>query len=626
MISLLKSFYQHNEILSNNIKDNIVKYNRRIKYFFLVIPLMFIVMGYSIESIVYKDYTKFKLFHRFTRDFIFKVNLNIFPITIAFVSISILLVSMYKPNLIRAFWASLLSLGSLYAFIPKSEDYVVEFLYQVNIFIKENYLLTLVTVVLIYLSLITISKTKIIKLTVNGLEIFFLTSILYLEITGHYELFYFIKTFFSLFVNSVNLFSNIWGIVVTSFIVMVFLSLYNKKAMSLIFFIKNKVEVKRKLNHVNKFGELSSMEIVKVSDKMKMPLLRYESLPYVGVVVPAFNESTTINSTIESLLNVDYDKEKLSIFIVSDGSTDNYKHLILIDKPNGGKADALNLGLEYLPQAVNYMSVIDADSVVDKYSFRILATKAEADPNIAELAGTILPRQHKKGSGFKSLFLTNVQLFDYLSSFHGERGSLSLLNTILVVPGAFGFFRKDVLLELKGYPQNVLAEDGVLTINIHRKKKYSIGFIPEAVSYTQVPSTFADLRKQRIRWFKGLTELLVLIKSTWKENPRLTLVFLDYLLIEWITPLMIPIGLAIIVANPLIVTYPLFYSFMLLSIITPIIQGLLCFLMESSYRKVELSKLIYLPLILVISPFMTLWRNDALLDLRNRSWGRIKRY
>jgi len=438
--------------------------------------------------------------------------------------------------------------------------------------------------------------------------------------------FYFIKTFFSLFVNSVNLFSNIWGIVVTSFIVMVFLSLYNKKAMSLIFFIKNKVEVKRKLNHVNKFGELSSMEIVKVSDKMKMPLLRYESLPYVGVVVPAFNESTTINSTIESLLNVDYDKEKLSIFIVSDGSTDNYKHLILIDKPNGGKADALNLGLEYLPQAVNYMSVIDADSVVDKYSFRILATKAEADPNIAALAGTILPRQHKKGSGFKSLFLTNVQLFDYLSSFHGERGSLSLLNTILVVPGAFGFFRKDVLLELKGYPQNVLAEDGVLTINIHRKKKYSIGFIPEAVSYTQVPSTFADLRKQRIRWFKGLTELLVLIKSTWKENPRLTLVFLDYLLIEWITPLMIPIGLAIIVANPLIVTYPLFYSFMLLSIITPIIQGLLCFLMESSYRKVELSKLIYLPLILVISPFMTLWRNDALLDLRNRSWGRIKRY
>jgi len=122
MISLLKSFYQHNEILSNNIKDNIVKYNRRIKYFFLVIPLMFIVMGYSIESIVYKDYTKFKLFHRFTRDFIFKVNLNIFPITIAFVSISILLVSMYKPNLIRAFWASLLSLGSLYAFIDNYQQ------------------------------------------------------------------------------------------------------------------------------------------------------------------------------------------------------------------------------------------------------------------------------------------------------------------------------------------------------------------------------------------------------------------------------------------------------------------------------------------------------------------------
>ena len=297
----------------------------------------------------------------------------------------------------------------------------------------------------------------------------------------------------------------------------------------------------------------------------------------------------------------------------------------MIDKPNGGKADALNLGLEYLPLNVKYMSVIDANSVVDKYSFRILATQAEQDDKVVALAGTILPKD-EKCDNIKSMLLNNIQLFDYLSSFHGERGALSLLNAVLIIPGAFGFFNKWTLLELKGYPQDVLAEDGVLTIKLHGKRNARIKFIPEALSYTQVPSTFKDLRKQRIRWFKGLTELLSLFKNTWKNNKKLSLVFLDYFFIEWLTPVMIPVGIFVLISNPMMITYPLFYVFMLLAIATPIIQGILCLMMESSYRKVKLRKLVYLPLAVFISPLMVLWRNDALLDLRNRNWGFIKRY
>ena len=297
----------------------------------------------------------------------------------------------------------------------------------------------------------------------------------------------------------------------------------------------------------------------------------------------------------------------------------------MIDKPNGGKADALNLGLEYLPLNVKYMSVIDANSVVDKYSFRILATQAEQDDKVVALAGTILPKD-EKCDNIKSMLLNNIQLFDYLSSFHGERGALSLLNAVLIIPGAFGFLNKWTLLELKGYPQDVLAEDGVLTIKLHGKRNARIKFIPEALSYTQVPSTFKDLRKQRIRWFKGLTELLSLFKNTWKNNKKLSLVFLDYFFIEWLTPVMIPVGIFVLISNPMMITYPLFYVFMLLAIATPIIQGILCLMMESSYRKVKLRKLVYLPLAVFISPLMVLWRNDALLDLRNRNWGFIKRY
>ena len=385
--------------------------------------------------------------------------------------------------------------------------------------------------------------------------------------------------------------------------------MYNKKIMSIIFFIINKYKRKILLKNVTKNPKkYSNMEIVDITSKLKMALLKHSELPEVGVIVPAYNESAIINDTIKSLLKVDYSKRKLSIIIVSDGSTDNtvemlkykyrmrrmyikqstdlikhnkakavyksraYKNLILIDKPNGGKADALNLGLEYLPLNVKYMSVIDANSVVDKYSFRILATQAEQDDKVVALAGTILPKD-EKCDNIKSMLLNNIQLFDYLSSFHGERGALSLLNAVLIIPGAFGFFNKWTLLELKGYPQDVLAEDGVLTIKLHGKRNARIKFIPEALSYTQVPSTFKDLRKQRIRWFKGLTELLSLFKNTWKNNKKLSLVFLDYFFIEWLTPVMIPVGIFVLISNPMMITYPIFYVFMLLAIATPIIQG-----------------------------------------------------
>lgn len=136
----------------------------------------------------------------------------------------------------------------------------------------------------------------------------------------------------------------------------------------------------------------------------------------------------------------------------------------------------------------------------------------------------------------------------------------------------------------------------------------------------------ADLRKQRIRWFKGLTELLSLFKNTWKSNKKLSLVFLDYFIIEWVTPIMAPIGIFILISNPKMVTYSIFYIFMSLAIITPIIQGILCLLMEASYRKIKITKLVYLPLSILLSPLIILWRNDALLDLKNKNWGFIKRY
>lgn len=664
MIRFLKRIYRYNDILSKDTKDKILKHKRRIEYFLIFIPLMFIITGYYLNSIIQKDYTNFKLIYRFSQDFIYKVNFNIFPISLIFIALTVLIITMYKPNLVYLFWSSLTFLSLLYLLIPGTENYAIEIMYQANIIINEYEFLTSISLLSVFLSLIIYKGTRkrLAMLIKNGIELFLLISIIYLEIIGDYNFFFFLKSFIHLFITSINLFNGTWEIFVTLFVSLIFLSLYSKKALSIMFFIKNKISLEKEMKRIKGYGEVSNMEIVQISDKIEMPLLKHEHLPNVGVIVPAFNESTTICGTINSLLKVDYNVKSFLTLVVSDGSTDNtvemlkhkynmheifidkkpnliehkkaraiyvssvYKNLILIDKPNGGKADALNTGLEHLPEDIKYVSVIDADSIVDKYSFRILATTAEKDSKIAALTGTILPRQNKKGSGFKSSLLTNIQMFDYLNSFHGERGASSLINSILIIPGAFGFFKKNTLLELRGYPKDVLAEDGILTVKIHRKKGVKIKFVPEAISYTQVPSTFTDLRKQRIRWFKGLTELMTLLKNTWKKNLKLTFVFLDYLFIEWVTPIMAPIGLCVVIANPKMITYPIFYLFMLLAVVTPIIQGILCLAIESSYRKVKLSRLIYLPLTVIISPFMILWRNDALLDLKNRNWGVIKRH
>jgi len=662
-MNLLKELFSVNDGLSNKTKLNILKYKRRLEYFFVFIPITLIMIITSIECIKINNYTKLKLIHKLSINFINNVILNLMSIILITIIMSSIIVSIYKPKLNRIFWLAIFTLTAG-AMLTNTVDYIIEVLYQINVIYNNNKIFICAIMFSIFTIIFMNKKVRkcILKYIMNLIEIFLISSLAYLEITGVYQPLQFIRELIYMFVDVLRLLSSSSGSIITIFISCVFISLYSKQLRAVIFLLKNKVELFIKIKRLNKNRQNDNFEIVQITHKVKMPLLTLNNLPSMAVIVPAFNEATTILSTVDSLLDIDYGNDKFTIVVVSDGSTDNtiellrmkyrmhrsslahqelgltshgstgvyrsgqYKHLVLIDKPNGGKADALNLGIEHLTRDIKYVSVVDADSIVDKYSFRIFATVAEQNDKIKALTGTILPRKLSKKPGLKSRILTNTQLFDYLNSFHGERGSLSLLNAIIIIPGAFGFFDKETLIELGGYPKDALAEDGILTLNLHREKRIIIKFVPEAISYTQVPISFTDLRKQRMRWFKGLTELLILFNDIWKDNIRLSLVFLDYLLVEWITPIMTPIGIFIIIANPEMVTYPIFKLFMLLAIITPIIQGLLCMLIEFSYRKVDWGKLMYLPLSIILSPLLTLWRNDALLDLGNRGWGFIKRH
>ena len=233
---------------------------------------------------------------------------------------------MYKPNIVKMFWITFITLLAFYILLPDFDLYIIETLY--HLYILFNTYREIITWSLAIILIISLMVTKIrktfIKWLINGLEILIITSMIYLEIIGEYELFFFIKSFIKSFMVSMSFLNGIWGIAITAFIIGIFLSLYNKKIMSVIFFIINKFKRKRLLKKMIKNPENNpNMEILKVTSKLKMALLKHSELPEVGVIVPAYNESAIINDTIKSLLKVDYSKRKLSIIIVSDGSTDN---------------------------------------------------------------------------------------------------------------------------------------------------------------------------------------------------------------------------------------------------------------------------------------------------------------
>ena len=284
-------------------------------------------LGYLINSIKTKNYVDFKLFYLFLKNFVNNVLLNIGPISMISILIAIWLITMYKPNIVKMFWITFITLLAFYILLPDFDLYIIEILY--HLYLLFNTYKEIITGLLAIILITSLMITKVRKAFINGLEILIITSMIYLEIIGEYELLFFIKNFTKIFKNSMNLLNDVWGITVTVFIVSIFLSMYNKKIMSIIFFLTNKYKRKRLLKNVIRHpNKYPNMEIVKISEKVKMPLLKYKDLPEIGVVVPAYNESDIIGDTIESLLNADYEKDKLSIIIVSDGSTDDIVEML----------------------------------------------------------------------------------------------------------------------------------------------------------------------------------------------------------------------------------------------------------------------------------------------------------
>ncbi|MED3562059.1 glycosyltransferase family 2 protein, partial [Bacillus xiapuensis] len=272
----------------------------------------------------------------------------------------------------------------------------------------------------------------------------------------------------------------------------------------------------------------------------------------VSIIVPAFNEEAGVIHSVRSLLSVTY--PTFEIIVVNDGSTDttlqkkieHYEmkeikrvvrkqvqtkpirkiyqsailpNLFLIDKVNGGKADALNVGLNF--SHYPYFCSLDGDSVLEPDAFlKVMKPIIDSNEEVVASGGSVriangckIQNGHILKISLSNKPLVVMQIIEYLRAFLMGRIGLSRHNLLLIISGAFGVFSKHWVIEAGGYKTDTVGEDMELVVRVHRllkerglKKK--IVYVPDPVCWTEVPETISILRRQRRRWHRGLFESL----------------------------------------------------------------------------------------------------------------------
>jgi len=270
----------------------------------------------------------------------------------------------------------------------------------------------------------------------------------------------------------------------------------------------------------------------------------------IAILAPAYNEQATIADSIASLLALRY--PAFEVVVINDGSRDGtlatlieafqlhpiershestvshkpirqlygspfHSNLIVIDKENGGKADALNAGL--VVARAPLVCAVDADSLLESDSLMRCVEPFIEDPRrVVAVGGTIRIVNGctvRSGQVLKIALPRNLlalfQTVEYLRSFLMGRLAWSEMSALTLISGAFGVFRRDIVLDVGGYSTDTVGEDAELIVKIHRlmrrrRLKYRVLFVPEPVCWTEAPESLKILRRQRVRWQRGALE------------------------------------------------------------------------------------------------------------------------
>jgi cellulose synthase/poly-beta-1,6-N-acetylglucosamine synthase-like glycosyltransferase len=280
-------------------------------------------------------------------------------------------------------------------------------------------------------------------------------------------------------------------------------------------------------------------------------VLRSPATPPISLIVPAFGEQATIAESLRGLLLLNY--PQFEVVVINDGSHDrtldmaidrfglvkapvayqqpletapvrglyrslDHPNLVMIDKANGGKADAINAGINAARHEL--VCVIDADSLLEELALVRAVLPFIEDPATVAVGGIVrivngctVDAGRVTRVGLPGGWLARFQVVEYFRAFLSGRVAMSAMNCLLIVSGAFGLFRRTALVAAGGFRTDTIGEDMEIIVRLHRQmrqqeKPYRIVFQPDPVCWTEVPESAAILGEQRNRWHRGTLQVL----------------------------------------------------------------------------------------------------------------------
>ena len=407
-----------------------------------------------------------------------------------------------------------------------------------------------------------------------------------------------------------------------------------------------------------------------------------DNLLPISLIIPAYNEEENIVQNVRSLMKMNY--PQYEIIVVNDGSTDktgellvnafhmhkietsiryqiptekiegvyfskDYPNLLYVQKKNGGKSDALNAGINISRYPL--FTCLDADSRLEKDALLRLSLEFIKDSRTVVAGGLVriangsrIVDGELKGFTMPKKLIERFQIVEYYRSFLMGRVFWSSTNSLLIVSGAFGLFRKQTVIDVGGYKRNTIGEDMEIVVRIHRymrknRKKYRIKFNEFSVCWTQGPMSMNDIRSQRRRWQIGLMDTLI-SHAGMTLNPRYGFVGLVSVPYNWIFELfgavvevigyfLIPVTLIMGELNMFF-----FVIYFLLSVALGIIlsEGSLVIEQYTHRGAMTAKQSIAISVYALLENFgyrqmITVFRVEGIVKYRKlrKSWGKIKR-
>ncbi|MEJ5263136.1 MAG: glycosyltransferase [Ignavibacterium sp.] len=438
-----------------------------------------------------------------------------------------------------------------------------------------------------------------------------------------------------------------------------------------IYIILNLVSFFRILRYKNKI-EFADLERI-------FKLKNYKA---ISIIVPAYNEGNNIVENVKSLLQLIY--PQFQLVVVNDGSKDDtlqklienfnlkkieypdlykiksepikavYKskeisNLIVVDKVNGGKANAINAGINVAKYPL--ITVIDADSILERDCLLKIAQPFIENDNVIAVGGTIriangceVKKGHLINVGLSKNWLARFQVVEYLRAFLFGRTGFDAINGIPIISGAFSCFRRDAVVEIGGYRSGSIGEDMEIVMRLHKHFRLKnpdtkITFIPDPICWTEAPESLKILMRQRTRWQKGTIECLLLHKDLiFNHNYGLMGIIAVpyYLIYEFLGPIIELIGYIFFFMSLVlgILSLEFTIAFLAAAILYGIMLSILSVILEElSFRKYpEIKHLLILFLTAVIENFgyrqiTTWWRFKGTVEffLGKRNWGSMEK-